>query len=377
MLNTAKLMIYEVILLLAKIKLRNQSTDKDTILLIKTDELGDYILFRNYITLIAAAYGTNKRIIFVGNQMWKNLFDNFDQHPSIITTYWVDKANFKRKMWYRYRLLKQINRLNAGIAINMVYSRTRRYEDAIVSAAIATTKIAYTGNADNALPVEKLLNKKLYTQLIAVPDKLHDFFKHRLFLQQLTGKNIEAPSLEIPTIGNQDFSIPPKPYVLIFPGSGKPEKIWSTDKFITVANFITNTTGFHICLCGSKADVPHAINFINNFTGDVTDYCGKTNMIQVIELIQNCRFTVSIDTGSVHLSAACNVPAFAVYNGIHYGRFAPYPAELKKNIYPIYPDEVEKQLLRNKNDEIVAGNYNDVSAEQLIRAIQLFNQTTQ
>ena len=49
MLNTAKLMIYEVILLLAKIIFTKQSTDNDTILLIKTDELGDYILFRNYI----------------------------------------------------------------------------------------------------------------------------------------------------------------------------------------------------------------------------------------------------------------------------------------------------------------------------------------
>jgi ADP-heptose:LPS heptosyltransferase len=370
MLNTAKLMIYEVILLLAKIKLRKQSTDNDTILLIKTDELGDYILFRNYIALITAIYGTDKKIIFVGNQMWKNLFDNFDQHPSIIATYWVDKGLFKSKMLYRYQLLKQISRLNAGTAINMVYSRTRRHEDAIVSVAAAPLKIAYTGNTDNALPVEKSFNKNLYTQLIDVPDKLHDFFKHRLFLQQLKGQEIKAPLLEIPAVSNNNFPLPEKPYVLIFPGSGKPEKIWATDKFIAVADFITQTTGYHICLCGSKADIPHAINFTNTFTGTVTDYCGKTNMTQVIELIQKSRFTVSIDTGSVHLSAACNIPAFAVYNGIHYGRFAPYPAELKKNIYAIYPDEVEKQLLRNGNDKIVTGNYNDVTAVQVIEAIQ-------
>ncbi|MGG9964520.1 glycosyltransferase family 9 protein [Ferruginibacter sp. SUN106] len=374
MLNTAKLMIYEVILLLAKIKLRKQSTDNDTILLIKTDELGDYILFRNYITLIAATYGSGKKIIFVGNQMWKNLFDNFDRHPSIIATYWVDKGLFKSKMLYRYQLLKQISHLNAGTAINMVYSRTRRHEDAIVSVAAAPLKIAYTGNTDNALPIEKPFNKNLYAQLINVPDKLHDFLKHRLFLQQLKGQEIKVPELEIPRVSNNSFSLPEKPYVLIFPGSGKPEKIWTTDKFIDVANFITKTLGFNICLCGSKADVPHAINFITNFTGDVTDYCGKTNMIQVIELIQKSQFTVSIDTGSVHLSAACNVPAFAVYNGIHYGRFAPYPAELRKNIYPIYPDEVEKQLLRNMTDEIIVGDYNDVTAEKLIKAIKLFKQ---
>lgn len=375
MLNTAKLMIYEVILLLAKIRFTKQSTDNDTILLIKTDELGDYILFRNYIELFITTYAANKKIIFIGNELWKNLFENFDSHPGIMATYWVNKKSFKSQMAYRYRLLKQVNHLSAAIAVNFVYSRTRRFEDAIISASSATIKIGYAGNTDNALPLEKSLNKKLYTQQINVPDKLHDFLKHQLFLKAISANSIELPALNIPAIINTSFTVPDKRYILLFPGSGKPEKIWATAKFVEVANYITEKLGYHICLCGSKADIPHAENFITNFKQDVSNYCGKTNMIQVIELVQKSKFIVSIDTGSVHLAAACNIPAFAVYNGIHYGRFAPYPTELKKNIYPFYPDEVEMQLLRNGKAEIVPGNYNDVSAEKVIAGILKFTTT--
>lgn len=372
MLNTAKLLIYEVILLLAKIRFNRQSSGSNTILLIKTDELGDYIVFRNYFEVFVNDYAKGKKIILVGNELWKNLYVNFDKHPSIIDTYWINKKSFKRDMLYRFNMLKKINRLAADTTINLVYSRTRRFEDAIASASTAKIKITYTGNADNSLPIERKLNKKLYNQLITVPQKLHDFLKHQIFFQQLTGKNILLPQLTLPAVSINELAKPPQPYVLIFPGSGKPEKIWETDKFVEVANFIFETYGYHICLCGSKADVPHAENFKNNFKHDVTDYCGKTNMMQVIALIQKCQFTVSIDTGSVHLSAACNIPAFAVYNGIHYGRFAPYPAELKKNVYPVYPDDVEMQLLRNSKAEIIAGKYNDVSATKVISSIQNF-----
>ncbi|MBK7370677.1 MAG: hypothetical protein IPJ09_04420 [Saprospiraceae bacterium] len=123
--------------------------------MVKTDELGDYILFRNYIQLFCDTFAFDKKIILIGNDLWREFFIEFDDRPKIITTYWINKKRFKREMLYRYKFLQGINRLNVEIAINFVYSRSLRIDDAILSASSATTKIGYLGDGENVVHILK------------------------------------------------------------------------------------------------------------------------------------------------------------------------------------------------------------------------------
>lgn len=368
MLNNLKYLVYEVVLFISKIRRNRQSLDKNTILLVKTDELGDYILFRNYIQLFCDTFAFDKKIILIGNDLWREFFIEFDDRPKIITTYWINKKRFKREMLYRYKFLQGINRLNVEIAINFVYSRSRRIDDAILSASSATTKIGYLGDGENVVHFEKYFGNKLYDILIDVPYQLHDFLKHHKFLENLMRKSLPIPILSIQNRVTPSNILINTRYAVIFPGSGNPSRIWKTDHFCKVADFLSKEYTLDICLCGSKSDEIYANNIINTLKYPVIDLCGKANFSQLISILQNATCIVSIDTGAIHLAAACNVTCFGIFNGERYGRFAPYPKIMNKNMYSIYPSNVDIQL-QNNNSIVSYGSYNEVNSEKVIKVI--------
>jgi ADP-heptose:LPS heptosyltransferase len=374
MVNTAKLLVYEIILFFSKIKLTQQKKDADTVLLVKTDELGDYILFRNYLPLlIKTLTQNNQKLVFAGNLLWKELFDNLDYNNAIIECIWVNKNLFKKNIYYRYRLLHKLNRMQFSMACNLVVSRSRRTDDAIMAAASTPQRIGYDSDASNMNRLESFFNRSLYNKKIPIPLLSHDFEKHKYFIDALAGRDTAIPLLVLPEV-KSSLELPPAPFILLFPGSGKKDKIWQTSKFVQVAGFIHEQYGYTICLAGSKSDAVYADAFTNNFDHPVIDLCGKTNFMQLIELVRNCRFVLSIDTGSVHMAAGTNTACFAVFNGFHYGRFAPYPEYMKKPVYPVYPDDVQKQIESMKlstGGPIKPGKFNDVPAEKLIEKIKL------
>jgi ADP-heptose:LPS heptosyltransferase len=82
---------------------------------------------------------------------------------------------------------------------------------------------------------------------------------------------------------------------------------------------------------------------------------------------------LSVDTGSVHLAAAVDCTVFGIYNGSQYGRFAPYPKEIKNNFFTVYPNKLEKDIQQNKINKyelITDIAYETVSAEKVIKKIK-------
>ena len=67
-----------------------------------------------------------------------------------------------------------------------------------------------------------------------------------------------------------------------------------------------------------------------------------------MQLLKAATFTLSVDTGSVHLAAAVGCPVIGLYSGKHYGRFAPYPKDVFDKFWVIYPDHVE-QYIKEQN----------------------------
>ena len=84
------------------------------------------------------------------------------------------------------------------------------------------------------------------------------------------------------------------------------------------------------------------------------DYTGKTSLPQFLSILSAAFCIISVDTGSVHLAAAVQCPVFALFSGLHYGRFAPYPAEIAPRFYPVYPDTIEGWIadgsIKDKSD---------------------------
>ena len=377
MLNRLKGILYEITGLFAASG--NRKKQSSAILIVKTDEIGDYLLWRCFLKELSTSERfSGKTVHFCGNSSWKSLFDAFDS-DGIQHTIWLEKLCFKKDLFYRFRFLKNIYRERYLIVINPTYSRDKRNDDAIVKAAMAGETIGMVGNPESVKPYELGYDKGLYTQLFDHSEKpLFEFLRNRLFTEFITGtqsqiKNTLVPFNRLPVL---PIELPEK-FAVVFPGSRSKSRIWPTDYFIAVCNYLYTSYGFTIVIAGAGADKIYTTAFADQYQYPCINLYGSTTLPQMLSLLKNAQCLLSVDTGSVHLAAAAGCAVFGVFNGSQYKRFAPYPPEIAPDFFAIYPDEVEAELsdaelVKKKYEFVVPVPYSSVSPEKMIQKIAAY-----
>lgn len=373
--NKLKGIIYELVLHLASIGPRKKSSGKK-ILIVRVDEIGDYMLWHKFLQdFVTAAEYQEYTFHFCGNQSWKSLFETLDK-GLVHHSYWMDKLRFKKEMGYRYHFLKNIYREQYDLVINPTYSRDKRYDDSIVKAAKTAQTVGMVANLENTRSYEVGYDKTLYTRLFDQAQKpIFEFYRNKLFTQFVTGQPSSVTGTEIETAKLPAIPVAlPDKYFVVFPGSRSKARIWPAENFVRVSNYLFETHGWTAVICGTQTDTAYTSAFLLQFKHLTMDLTGKTSLPQMLALFSKAECLLSVDTGSVHLAAAVNCPVFGIFNGSQYARFAPYPNELSNNFYPVYPDEVEKELkdeelVRRKYEFIVRIPYDSVKPEKIIHAI--------
>ena len=106
--NKIASVLYELIL--GVVKISAIKTQNESLLLIKNDEIGDYILFRNFLKDIRKSKKyEGYQITLLGNIIWKQLFDEFD-NAYVDEVIWIEKKKFQKDLRYRFALLKTIRK---------------------------------------------------------------------------------------------------------------------------------------------------------------------------------------------------------------------------------------------------------------------------
>ena len=147
MLNQIKGIIYDCVLWLARLGFRQRMSDKK-LLIVRVDEIGDYMLWRNFLNeIVSSPRFRDHEIHFCGNRSWKSIFEQFDA-TSVNKQFWIDKIRFKKELKYRFRFLRMIYQQGYTTVINPVYSRDKRYDDSIVRAAKAIHRIGMVANTE-------------------------------------------------------------------------------------------------------------------------------------------------------------------------------------------------------------------------------------
>lgn len=373
--NKLKGTIYELILWLVVCMPRKASSAKK-ILIIRVDEIGDYILWRRFLKeMITSPKYREYEFHFCGNQSWKSLFLQFDQE-GISHVFWMDKIRFKKDMKYRFRFLKQVYAQGYAIVINPAFSRDKRNDDSIVKAAKARERIGMVANQESIRSYETGYDRHLYTQLFDLAEKpVFEFTRNKRFCEFVTGEPSFVQNTAIPASQLTAFSEKlPEQYFVVFPGSRSRARIWPTDRFIQTSQYLFEQYGWTAVVCGTHSDAAYTAAFCAGYPFPVTDLTGKTSLSQMLSVLQNAKCLLSVDTGSVHLAAAVGCPVFGIFNGSQYRRFAPYPKEIFPDFYAIYPDDVElalqnEQIVKEKYEFVVRVPYASVKAEKVILAI--------
>lgn len=327
-----------------------ETVDSNSLLLIRLDAIGDYILFRNFIRVLKQSKRyRNYKITFLGNVVWRDLAIELDGEY-VDRFIWIDKNKFYNDFGYRYGKLKEIATSGYGIVLNPVLSREFFVGDNIVKLVYAEEKIGSIGDLTHMKRWQKKISDKYYTRLIDADEGvLFEFYRNKEFFENLLGNklDIEKPTLDIGGV-KLNFKLPRK-YTVLFMGSGQDFRKWNVENFVKIGEALHGRYELEVVLCGAPNDLGLLEEFEKFATFDYINLIGKTSLLQLVEVVAGCQMLVSNETSAPHIAVASGVKnIFVISNGNHFGRFTPYPKEMVANYHVSYPPEIEKELDRFK-----------------------------
>jgi heptosyltransferase-1 len=112
----------------------------------------------------------------------------------------------------------------------------------------------------------------------------------------------------------------PGGYVVIVPGARWETKVWPAENFGKVASLIP----LRSVVVGSPGDAMIAGKVVDSSRGMAVSVAGKTNLAELIGIIQGARMAISNDSGPMHIAAACGVPVVGIFGPTSPERTGPY-----------------------------------------------------
>jgi ADP-heptose:LPS heptosyltransferase len=328
-----------------------------TLVIIKNDFIGDYILFRNFLPYIKQSDKyKDYKITLIGNETWRNLAESLDA-PYYDEMIWVSFTRLFKDLDYRARTMKIILSQGYEVLFYPVYSGHFLTEQFLISKIKAQKKVKFSEVVNNS---SHLFDVSLYSG----QENLFEIYRYKEMVEAFLETKIDAFKWRRITSPTYHFkSIPDQPYVVFFPGSNARLKRWDTASFAKVADYLIEQYQFKIVIAGSKKDNKYATRIISaverKYRNAVIDLTDKTALLDLAELIERADLLITNDSVAIHMAAAVDTAAICVFMGENYGRFAPYPASIYAKGKFICPPEVEHLVKEKKDaDGFLALDYN-------------------
>lgn len=309
------------LLLMSKKEIRRK-----TLLLIRLDRIGDYILFRNFIEILKKSEKyKGYTLTLIGNVVWRELSEVFDKE-FVDDFIWVDTKIFREDASYRRNILKDVSNRGFEVAIHPTFSR-EFLTDVIVKASNAAERIGSQGDCSNIKPWLKRLSDRWYSRLIPTsPEPMTELQRNADFIEGLgiTSPHGRIPYIEIAQSKTQVVS--EDDYYIVAPGALWGHRRWPLERFAEIAARIYDATGWLGVVCGS-AEERNLGEELKDLSGAwLENIAGETTLSELARVIKGSRFVVGNETGVIHLASAAGTFAVCILGGGHYGRFVPYPA---------------------------------------------------
>lgn len=338
-----KLFLFSVTHILPEFK------DSDTVLIFRLDNIGDYVLFRNFLPLIKnSPKYLNKKIVLIGNQSWASLSLKYDSQY-FDEALFIDRNRFYKNIPYKVSFIRKVRQLKAAEAVNTVHSRTS-FTDQLVRLSGAKRRITCEGD-DVAIESRKGNSDRLYNKIIpSLPATYFEFYRNQFFFKTWLGSTIE-----IETTCFTCYSESKRENVIgIFPGATEKFRQWDVNNFTSLIALISKKfPDFDFYILGSEKEKYLSATIIATLPSirdKIYDFCGKTQLPELVEKISKLKFLITNDSAGLHISIAANTPTICISNGKHFGRFTPYPDSFKyrhKFIYPLpcfYQNDLKETL---------------------------------
>ena len=366
-----KLLKYFFIFLSGFFVFQSKKITPKSLLLIRLDAIGDYVLFRNFIAAIKQSEKyKDYKITLLGNIAWESLATELD--ASYIDQFiWLDRYQFYNNVFYHYKKLKEISSLAYDVLINPVYSRSFFYMDIIVNRVYAREKIGSIGDLSNIKPWLKYIGDTFYTTLLdANTELIFEFYRNKEFFELLLEKKLD---IDKPLINLGCYLTQAKPfdnYVVLFLGASNVIRKWDINNFIEIANYINDKYGLTVVICGNNSDKNNILLFEEKLNKSVLNLTGKTSLLEMLSIIVDAKLLISNETCMPHFAVALDTEVIVISNGNQIGRFTPYPKEITRKYHVIFHPNIEKNFFYYQQQGYVSQlNINDISVFSVMRQI--------
>lgn len=368
----------------ANITFKKSRYIKDSMIILRSDAIGDYLLFRNFLKEIRDVY-PKYNITLIGNIAWKQLAIHFDKE--IIDNFiFFNPKKLTKNPLYATQFLRTLKNNKYDIFINAVHSR-----DAInflLSKYInASLCIAPQGDYINTTQNAKAKNDRIYTKIY--PSKkeiLFEFYRNMEFFQNFLNKKLET-KLELDSTNLAFKYIQDKfklqtPYSVLFIGASTSFRKWNIESFGEVGIHLIKKYQQNIVICGGIDDKENA-NILQKIieskesSKQIYNLAGATSLLELARIVYNGNHLISNETSCAHLGAILyTTNVFVVYNGNHLGRFIPYPKGLRDKYYPVFHHFIKNNF--DKYEELSNAyaykstlDINEITAQDAIKIIDL------
>lgn len=377
MISKLKIIIQFFIYFLIDIFISSSKTIKPkSLLLIRIDGIGDYILFRNFIKIIKRdSKYKDYSITLLGNVSWRSLCEELDSEH-LDNCIWLNRDKFSKDIFYRYKKLQELASTGYEVIISPVYSREYFMGDNIIKHVNANEKIGSCGDCTNMKKWQRNISDKYYNTLISARDDvIFEFSRNKEFFENLLENkiNIFKPSIKKQK-NNLKYKLPDK-YAVFFIGASIDFRKWSIENFVEIGNYLNEHYSYDIVLCGTSADIEKANHFEDKYNDKALNLVGKTSLVELLTIISSGDLILSNDTSAAHLAVSSEIPnTFVISNGNTYGRFVPYPEEISRNYHAIYHPDIDNNLDNYKKISSSYGfrtnlNINQISFDKVKKKI--------
>lgn len=180
-------------------------------------------------------------------------------------------------------------------------------------------RTAVIGRAFHGVPVWGLSDARegsrlLHTRTLAVDGKAHAVERYLVLAAALGGVPAGPPEFTLPGGRRPDTALPASPYILLHPfsrGAGK-----SLDRE-TIRAFCREAG--HPVVVAGRAPGEQPVT-----APDVTDLVNRTSLAELLWLIRDAAFVVSVDSGPAHMAAALTDRLLAIHTRTDPCRVGPY-----------------------------------------------------
>ena len=316
-----------------------------TVLVIKLDAIGDFLIWLDSAKEFKRLFPDKKIYLMCGNAC-VDIAKHTGYFDEVIT---LNIKKFETESGYRKEKISEMKKYKFDILIQTAFSRTIHMD--ILAASIPShEKIGLTADESRSNLSRYITTKNTKKRLDSVYDRLIPVSSECMLEVRRNGELIKGLGKSdfltgLPVLNKYEADekiIPTDNYYVLFPGASTPKKMWNIERFAEVADYVYQKTGWTGYVCGSREEQYLFEQIIKSKAPDtpVTDYFGKTTLLELAEVIRNSRIVVSNDTSGIHFAAAVNAPSVCILGEYNYGRFLPYDYE---RTYP--KDELKPMIV--------------------------------